>query len=56
MTVCSSLPDAIQVLETKQAAADIQTEGEVADISFREYEHHFGKGNEGEKVGYVFYF
>jgi hypothetical protein len=37
-------------------AADIQTGGEVADISFAEYEHDFGKVTEGEKIAYVFSF
>lgn len=30
--------------------------GEVADISFNEYEHDFGKVSEGEKIAYVFPF
>jgi hypothetical protein len=29
---------------------------EVAEISFREYEHDFGKITEGEKVAHIFYF
>ncbi len=34
----------------------IPAEGEIADISFTEYEHDFGKVTEGEKVGYAFSF
>jgi hypothetical protein len=30
--------------------------GDTADISFREYEHDFGKVTEGEKVAYIFTF
>ncbi|MGB8489765.1 MAG: DUF1573 domain-containing protein [Bacteroidales bacterium] len=30
--------------------------GDTADISFREYEHDFGKVTEGEKVAYIFRF
>jgi len=40
----------------KGDAADIQTGGAVADISFAEYEHDFGKVTEGEKIAYVFSF
>jgi hypothetical protein len=34
----------------------IPAQGEVAEISFREYEHDFGKITEGEKVAYIFSF
>ncbi|TFG42126.1 MAG: DUF1573 domain-containing protein [Bacteroidia bacterium] len=31
-------------------------DGEIAEISFREYEHDFGKITEGEKVAHIFAF
>lgn len=34
----------------------ILAQGEVAEISFREYEHDFGKITEGEKVAHIFSF
>lgn len=34
----------------------IPTQGEVAEISFGEYEHDFGKITEGEKVAHIFSF
>ncbi len=39
-----------------KVAPEIQTGGDLADISFTEYEHDFGKVAEGEKVAYVFSF
>jgi len=33
-----------------------QADGELAEISFREYEHDFGKITEGEKVAHIFAF
>ena len=34
----------------------IPAEGELAEISFNEYEHNFGKITEGEKVAHIFTF
>ncbi len=34
----------------------LPAEGELGEISFREYEHDFGKVTEGEKVAYIFPF
>lgn len=39
-----------------RAEKEAQAGGEVAEISFVEYEHDFGKVTEGEKVAYVFSF
>jgi hypothetical protein len=36
--------------------AGLPEEGETAEISFREYEHDFGKIAEGEKVAHIFAF
>jgi len=41
---------------SKGTVKEMPVEGEVADISFTEYEHDFGKVTEGEKVAYVFSF
>ena len=38
------------------AKSVLRTDGEVAEISFREYEHDFGKIVEGEKVAHIFAF
>jgi hypothetical protein len=38
------------------AKSVLRTDGEVAEISFREYEHDFGKIAEGEKVAHIFAF
>jgi hypothetical protein len=38
------------------SGANLPAEGELGEISFREYEHDFGKVTEGEKVGYIFAF
>lgn len=41
---------------SNKAGTKMPAGGEVADISFVEYEHDFGKVTEGEKVGCVFSF
>jgi hypothetical protein len=43
--------------ETKiQDKPDLQVKGQLAEISFKEYEHDFGKITEGEKVAHIFSF
>jgi len=41
---------------TNTGKSVLRTDGEVAEISFREYEHDFGKIAEGEKVAHIFAF
>lgn len=38
------------------SGTSLPAEGELGEISFREYEHDFGKVTEGEKVAYIFAF
>jgi len=38
------------------SGSNLPAEGELGEISFREYEHNFGKVTEGEKVAYIFTF
>ncbi len=42
--------------KNKSAGEGPLPEGETAEISFREYEHDFGKISEGEKVAWIFKF
>jgi len=38
------------------SVTSLPAEGDLGEISFREYEHDFGKVTEGEKVAYIFPF
>lgn len=51
LTACSTGPG-----KNKNAGEGPLPESETAEISFREYEHDFGKISEGEKVAWIFPF
>ena len=40
----------------KDSGSNILRDGETGEISFREYEHDFGKVAEGEKIAHIFEF
>jgi hypothetical protein len=42
--------------EKASSGTNLPVEGELGEISFREYEHDFGKVTEGEKLAYIFAF
>lgn len=51
ITSCSSIQNGKDAMKP-----DFKSGSELAEISFREYEHNFGKIVEGEKVAHIFSF
>lgn len=51
LTACNSIQS-----EKAGDKSGPSSEGELAEIKFREYEHDFGKITEGEKVAHIFAF